>query len=67
MDGEKVFTKDSKVEEKDLVLIDTQNIQEKCGACGEQLIIKVYWTKDGDQQKIECTKCGLSIWKSLKQ
>ena len=62
-----MFTKDSKVEEKNLVLIETQNIQEKCGACGEQLVIKVYWSKDGDQQKIECIKCGLSIWKSMKE
>lgn len=61
-----MFTKDSKVDEKDLVLVETQNIQEKCGACGEQLIIKVFWSKDGYQQKIECTNCGLSIWKTAK-
>ncbi len=62
-----MFTKDSKVDEKDLVLIETQNIQEKCGGCGEQLIIKIFWSKNGDQQKIECTKCGLGIWKSMQK
>ena len=61
-----MFTKDSKINEKELVLMETQDLQEKCGACGEQLIIKVYWSKEDYQQKIECPKCGLSIWKTKK-
>ena len=60
-----MFTKKSP-EEKDLVLIQTQQLQEKCGECGGELILKLYWTKDGYQQNIECKSCDLSVWRQLE-
>jgi hypothetical protein len=57
-----MFRKDSKVKEEDLVLIETQKLEEKCGECGKQLILKVYWSKKGHQRKIECSNCNIEMW-----
>ena len=62
-----MYTKKSKVDDKDLVLVETQVLQEKCGECDGQLVLKVYWSKEGYQQKIECTDCELSAWKIKKE
>ena len=59
-----MYTKKSKVDDEDLVLVDTQTLKEKCGKCDGDLIMKIYWSKKGYQQKIECTKCGIGGWKS---
>ncbi len=59
-----MFTKDSKVKDEDLVLMETKTIEEKCGNCGQQLLLKVYYSREGYQQKIECESCGLAIWKT---
>ncbi|NHK30319.1 MAG: hypothetical protein FK730_03135 [Asgard group archaeon] len=59
-----MFTKDSKVDEEDLVLIESQDLQEKCGSCGTELVLKVFWSKEGHQQKIECPKCGMAVWRN---
>ncbi|NHJ39985.1 MAG: hypothetical protein FK731_08125 [Asgard group archaeon] len=58
-----MFIKDSQVDEEDLVLVESKDLEEKCGKCGSGLILKVYWSKKGHQQKIECTKCGMAVWK----
>jgi len=58
-----MFTKDSKVKDEDLVLMETKELIEKCGKCGTVLKIKVYYSRKGYQQKIECDNCGLAIWK----
>jgi hypothetical protein len=62
-----MYTKDSKMKEEDLVLIETQDIDEKCGKCGSKLILKVFWTREDYQHKIECSKCDLAIWRSPKK
>lgn len=58
-----MFTEKSTVDEKDLVLVDTQELGEKCGKCGETLTLKVFYNRDNYQQKIECKGCGLAVWK----
>jgi len=62
-----LYTKKSKVDEEDLVLMETQTLQEKCGKCNGNLILKIYWSKEGYQQKIECSDCDLSAWKRQKK
>jgi hypothetical protein len=59
-----MYTKKSKVDEEDLVLMETQTLKEKCGACGGDLLLKVFWSKKGYQKKIECNNCGIGGWKS---
>ncbi|MHA1503922.1 MAG: hypothetical protein ACTSPT_01885 [Candidatus Heimdallarchaeota archaeon] len=59
-----MFTKKSKVDEKDLVEVESQTLKEKCGACGGDLLMKVFWSKKGYQQKIECKEGGIGGWKS---
>ena len=41
-----------------------QDLKEKCGSCGTELILKVFWSKEGHQQKIECPKCGMAVWRN---
>ena len=60
-----MFTKDSKVKEGDLVLVETKPLEEKCGECGNKLVQKLFWSKEDYQQKIECEKCGLAFWRSV--
>ncbi len=60
-----MFTKDSKVKEDDLVLVETKPLKEKCGHCGNELVLKLFWTKEDYQQKIECEKCGLAVWRNM--
>ena len=57
------MSKNMKIKESDLVLIEAKILQEKCGKCDNALTMKTFWSKKGYQQKIECTSCGLTIWK----
>ena len=59
-----MFTEKSKVDEKDLVLVETQKMKEKCGSCNGDLVMKIFWSKKGYQQKIECEDCGIALWKN---
>jgi DNA-directed RNA polymerase subunit RPC12/RpoP len=59
-----MFTKDSDMDEEDLVLMETKELTEKCGNCNSKLVLKLYWSKDEYKQKIECENCGLAVWKS---
>ncbi|MFW9922686.1 MAG: hypothetical protein ACFFDW_05265 [Candidatus Thorarchaeota archaeon] len=59
-----MFTKKSKINEEELVLMETQELQEKCGKCEGKLLLKIYWSKEDYVRKIECEKCGMAIWKN---
>ncbi|MBN1330596.1 MAG: hypothetical protein JXA54_14065 [Candidatus Heimdallarchaeota archaeon] len=59
-----MFTKDSKIKEEDLVLMETKTMEEKCGKCGQSLLLKIYYSRKGYQQKIECENCKLVVWKT---
>ncbi|HUT82544.1 MAG TPA: hypothetical protein VMZ29_15210 [Candidatus Bathyarchaeia archaeon] len=59
-----MFTKDSKIKEEDLVLMETKIMEEKCGKCGQSLLLKIYYSRKGYQQKIECNGCGMAVWKT---
>jgi hypothetical protein len=58
-----MYTKKPEGNEKDLVFVQSQELNEKCGKCGGQLVIKIFWSKNGYQQKIECLSCGMGGWK----
>lgn len=61
-----MYTKNSNATEDELILIESKKLEERCGKCGDSLILKTYWTKKGHQQKIECPKCGLTVWRELR-
>ena len=61
-----MFTKKASVDEKDLVEIERQDLEEKCGSCNGKLVSKIFWSKEGHHQKIECEECGMSVWRQLE-
>lgn len=62
-----MFTKKSKTDDENLVLVETQELEEKCGKCNTNLVLKVYWSNEGYTKQIECTKCEISVWKDDKK
>ena len=62
-----MFSEKNKTSDEDLVLIETQSLQEKCGNCGEPLLLEIYYSKKEYQQKIVCKKCDLSFWKTAQK
>jgi len=62
-----MFSEKNRISEEDLVLIESQLLQEKCGNCGEELALEIYYSNKGYQRKIVCKKCGLSFWKTAQK
>ncbi|RLI68309.1 hypothetical protein DRO91_03650 [Candidatus Heimdallarchaeota archaeon] len=62
-----MFSERNQTSDEDLVLIETQNLQEKCGRCNEPLVLEIYYSKKKYQQKIVCKKCGLFFWKTAQR
>ncbi|MBD3192196.1 MAG: hypothetical protein GF308_16265 [Candidatus Heimdallarchaeota archaeon] len=60
-----MYTRKSNATENELILIETKMLEEKCGKCSNPLILKTYWSKKGHQQKIECSECGLAVWRKM--
>ncbi|TFF84931.1 hypothetical protein EU523_00860 [Candidatus Heimdallarchaeota archaeon] len=58
-----MFTEKSENKEEELVPVEKQAIEVKCGKCNGELVLITYWTSKGYKQKIKCENCEASFWR----